>query len=304
MRHCVRCLRNFATRSPNKSDPHLALRYCQLLPVLASPPCGCYSHCQLVLLNLFTFFTRPPTPLPSSDHPLSICEFAFVCSFILFRRFHIPAGSSHLNLSALTFLLTLGLGPPFLREHLAQGRFSASLCLYLSLCSSFLTPVGMDPGCFPAPPASADPVSSLLGPSLWPCVAVSLWEFCPGVFGEHGLFSAPLSLGGGPHGAMLVLGTLPLVCIRGRPVLSPCRLPSPLSLVQTVVAGGDQRQVGVSSGVVLGGGQQRPSWGMAPRSASLTAPQSWLASPQPTHKTFPGCLLCPGRCHSAECVSE
>lgn len=60
----------------------------------------------------------------------------------------------------------------------------------------------------------------------------------------------------------------------------------------------------MSSGVVLGGGQQRASLGMAPRSASLTAAQSCLAAPQPIHRTFPGCLLCPGHCHSAECVSE
>lgn len=111
-------------------------------------------------------------------------------------------------------------------------------------------------------------------------------------------------MGGGPHGATLALGTLPPVCVCGRPCPLPTPAPVHTQSRADCVAGRDQRQVRVSSGVVLGGGQQRASLGMAPRSASLTAAQSCLAAPQPIHRTVPGCLLCPGHCHSAECVSE
>lgn len=152
----------------------------------------------------------------------------------------------------------------------------------------------MDSGCFPAPPASADPDWSLLGPSWWLCVAVS--------GGAWPLLGSPEFGRRAPRGNASPGDSA--TGMRSWPALSSPRAGSrPHSGSCGLVAGGDQRQVRVSSEVVLGGGQRRPCLGVAPHSASLTALQSWLAS-QPIHKTFPGCALCPGHCHSAVSVNE
>lgn len=136
-------------------------------------------------------------------------------------------------------------------------------------------------------------------------MAVPLEEFCLGICREQGLFSALLSLGGGGPQGDAGPGES-ATCMHSWPSLSsphPNSCLHPLSLTQSFVSG---REPEAGSGVfrvVMRGRQRRLSLSMLVFPLS-TSSQSWLASPQPICQMFPGCLLCPRHCHSAECISE
>lgn len=172
-----------------------------LLPALAAQPCGRYRNGTADVHSCpLTFLTRPATPRPSVTIS-SVSAFAFVCSFILFLRSHIPARSSHLNLPAPAFPPVLGPGPPFLRE--AFLRLSPSLSFSLPRLVPARPLSVAQCGCLPVR------VSSRRLRGAWP------------------LLGSP-ELGGGPQGRCWSRGLCRWYAFMAVLVLSPCRLPSPL----------------------------------------------------------------------------
>ena len=134
----VRQLYSLQSDSPNNSSTHLALCipyhyhwYHDIINdiitislttflILYFTSSWLFCNCQFVYLNPFTFFTQCPN-LPPLWQP-SVCSlypwvcFRFVCSFILFFRFHIEVKSHGIcvSLSDLLHLAQYPLGLPML----------------------------------------------------------------------------------------------------------------------------------------------------------------------------------------------